>query len=140
MQAQPSKQPCLGQQQRWRDPIQQPRKSQRRGKAPMHIQGYGMIPNFIPTCHFCGIDGHIRPNCFHYIKMRRVESMFEKKKARAKMHVPRKDITNLHDPRTSRAHVLLTTRKESVSPRWIRRDAYFFHVAQITLKANSSNF
>jgi hypothetical protein len=48
--------------------------------------------------------------------------------------------TNLHDPRTSRAHVPLTTRKESVSPRWIRRDEYFCHVAQIALKANSSNF
>jgi hypothetical protein len=20
--------------------------------------------NFIPTCHHCGISGHIRPNCF----------------------------------------------------------------------------
>ena len=27
-----------------------------------------------------------------------------------------------------------------MSPRWIRRDAYFCHVAQIALKANSSNF
>ena len=97
-------------------------------------QGHGMIPNFIPICHFCGIDGHIRPNCFHYIKMRRVKSKIEKKKSRAKMHVPRNDRTNLHEPRTSRAHVPMTTRKESVSPRWIRKDAYFCHVA------HSSNF
>ena len=83
----------------------------------MHIQGYGMIPNFIPTCHFCGIDGHIRPNCFHYIKMRRVENMIGKKKARAKMHVPRKNRANFHDPRTSRAPVPLTIRKESVLPK-----------------------
>ena len=81
----------------------------------MHSQGYGIIPNFIPTCHFCGIDGHIRPNGFHYIKMHRVESMIGKKKARAKMHVLRKNITNLHYPRTSKAHVPLTTRKESVT-------------------------
>ena len=99
-----------------------------------------MIPNFIPTCHFCGIDGHIRPNCFHYIKMRIVESMIGKEKAKAKMHVPKKNRTNLHDPRTSRAHVPLTTMKESVSPRWIRRNTYFCHVAQIALKANFTNF
>ena len=99
-----------------------------------------MIPNFIPTCHFCGMDGHIRPNCFHFIKMRRVERMIEKKKAKAKMHVSRENITNLHDPRTSKAHVPLTSRKENVSPRWIRRDEHFCHVAQIALKANSSNF
>ena len=78
----------------------------------MHAQGHGMIPNFISTCHFCGIDGHIRPNCFHYIKMRRVKSMIEKKKSRAKMHVLRNDRTNLHDPWTSRAQVPITTRKD----------------------------
>ena len=83
-----------------------------------------MIPNFIPTCLFCGIDGQIRPNCFRYIKMCRAKNMFEKKKSRAKMHVPRIDRTNLHDPRTSRALVPLTTRKESVSPRWIRKDEF----------------
>ena len=44
----------------------------------MHTQEYGMIPNFIPTCHFCGIDGHIKPKCFHYIKMCKVKSMIEK--------------------------------------------------------------
>ena len=65
-----------------------------------------MIPNFIPTCHFCGIIGHIRPNCFRYIKMRRTKSMIEKKKK---------------------------------SYHWIGRDEYFCNVAQIALKANSSN-
>ena len=99
-----------------------------------------MISNFIPTCHYRGIDGHIRTNCFRYIKMRRVKIMVEKKKSIAKMHVPRNDRTNLHDHMTSRAQVPMTTRKESVSPRWIRRDAYFCHVAQIALKENSSNF
>ena len=88
--------------------------------TPMHSQGHGMIPHFILTCNFCGVDGHIRPNCFHYIKIGRAESMIKKKKGRANMHVPRKNRTNLHDPRTSRAHVPMTTRKENVSPRWIR--------------------
>ena len=66
--------------------------------------------------------------------------MIEKNKSIAKMHVPRNDRTNLHDPRTSRAHVPFTTRKDSVSPRWIRRDVYYCHVTQIALKVNSSNF
>ena len=35
---------------------------------------------------------------------------------------------------------ILTTRKKSVSPTWIRKDEYFCNVAQIALKANSSNF
>ena len=46
----------------------------------------------------------------------------------------------MHDPRTYRTHVLMTTRKENVSPRWIKKDEYFCHVAQIALKINSSNF
>ena len=61
MQDQPRMQSSLGQQQRMRDHIQQPRQPQRQGKAPMHAQGQGMIPYFILTCHFCGFDGHIRP-------------------------------------------------------------------------------
>ena len=88
----------------------------------MHAQGNGMIPNFIPTCHFCCIDGHIRPSCFHYIKMRRIESMIKKKKARAKMHVLRKERTHLHDPLSSRALEPFTTRIENMSPKWIRKD------------------
>ena len=88
-----------------------------------------MISILIPTCHYCGIDGHIRPNCFCYIKTRRAKRMIEKKNSRAKMLVPRNDKTNLHDPKTFRAQVPMTTRKESVSPRWIRRDAYFCHDA-----------
>ena len=88
----------------------------------MHAQRNGMIPNFIPTCHFCGIDGHIRPNYFHYIKMCRVKSMIEKKKARARMHVHRKDKIQLHDPMTSRTLDPLTTSKKSFTPKWIRKD------------------
>jgi hypothetical protein len=68
-----------------------PKRHQMHDKSPMTSQGYGMIPHFIPTCHFCGVDGHIRPNCFRYIKQCRVESMMERKRLRrAKMHVPRK--------------------------------------------------
>ncbi|KAK0598800.1 hypothetical protein LWI29_038095 [Acer saccharum] len=122
MQTQPRKQPSLGQQQRRRDPIQQPRQPQRHGKAPMHAQGHGMIPNFVPTCHFCGVNGHIRPKCFRYIKMCRVKSMIEKKKARASMHAYMKEEIHLHDPMTSRSLELLTTRKKIVSPKWIRKD------------------
>ena len=80
----------------------------------MYAQGHGMIPYFIPTCHFCGFDDHIRPRCFRYIKMWKTRSMIEKKKNRAMMHVPRNDKIDLHDPRTSRAHVPKTTRKENV--------------------------
>ena len=58
-----------------------------------------MTPYFILTCYFCGVDGHIRPNCFKYIKMCRVESMVERKRTKANMHVPRKIRANLHDPR-----------------------------------------
>ena len=52
MQDQPRMQPSLGQQQRRRNPNQQPRQPQRQGKAPMQAQGQGMIPYFIPICHF----------------------------------------------------------------------------------------
>ena len=92
-----------------------------------------MIPKFILTCHFCGIDGHIRQSCFHYIKMCRVESMIEKKKARAKMHIPRKDRTHLHELRTSRAHEPLTTRIENVSPKWIRNDEPICYCVNMSL-------
>ena len=122
MQAKPRKQPSLGQQLRMRDPIKQPRQPQRHGKAPMPAQGHGMIPNFIPTCHHYGIDGHIRPNCFHYIKLCRIKSMIEKKKARARMHDHRKNKIHLHDPMISRTLEPLTPRKKSISPRWIRKD------------------
>ncbi|KAI9192328.1 hypothetical protein LWI28_021322 [Acer negundo] len=56
------------------------------------------------------------------------------------MHVPRNDRINMHDPRTSRTQVPKTTRKENVLPRWIRKNENVFHVAQIALKVNSSNF
>ena len=106
----------------------------------MHAQGKGMIPYIIPTCHFCGFDGHIRPNCFRYIKMCKTRSMIEKKKKRAMMHVPRNDNIVMHDPRTSRAHVPKTTKKAKIVSRWIIKNENVCYVAQIALKANSSNF
>ena len=52
----------------------EPSQPQRQGKAPMQAQGHGMIPYFMPICHFFGFNGHIRPNCFRYIKMCRTRA------------------------------------------------------------------
>ncbi|KAK1558510.1 hypothetical protein Q3G72_003173 [Acer saccharum] len=136
MQPQAWKQPRPVQQRRWIEPTY----PQRHGRAPMHAQRRGMIPFFIPICHFCGCDGHIRPNCFQYIKMCRKQSMIEKRKNRAKMHVSRNENIDLHDPRNSRAHVPKTTKKAKIVAKWIRKNENVCHVAQIALKANSSNF
>ena len=136
MQPQARRQARPTQQRRWIEPTQ----PQRHGQAPMHAQGQGMIPYFIPTCHFYGFNGHIRPNCFRYIKICRTRSMIEKRKNRAKMHVPRNDKIDVHDPRTSKAHVPKTTKKANIVSRWIRKNENVCHVAQIALKANSSNF
>ncbi|KAK0584868.1 hypothetical protein LWI29_020042 [Acer saccharum] len=132
MQPQAWKQPRPVQQRRWIEPTY----PQRHGRT----QRRGMIPFFIPICHFCGCDGHIRPNCFQYIKMCRKQSMIEKIKNRAKMHVSRKENIDLHDPRNSRAHVPKTTKKAKIVAKWIRKNENVCHVAQIALKANSSNF
>ena len=56
------------------------------------------------------------------------------------MHIPRNDKIDVHDPRTSRTHVSKTTKKANVVARWIRKNENVCHVAQIALKANSSNF
>ena len=72
--------------------------------------------------------------------MCRTRSMIEKRKNRAKMHVPRNDYIDLHDPRNSGAHVPKTTKKAKIVSRWIRKNENVCHVAQIALKANSSNF
>ena len=87
----------------------------------MQAHGNGMIPNFIPTCHFCGVDGHIRPSCSHYIHMCRVKSMIEKRRDRARMHVHREDKIHSHNPMISRSLELLTTKKKIASPKWIRK-------------------
>ncbi|KAK1550275.1 hypothetical protein Q3G72_016572 [Acer saccharum] len=139
MEDQPRKQSNLGHQQRMRDPIQQPRQPQRHEKALMHAQGHGMIPNFIPTCHFCGIDGHIRPNCFHYINMCRTKSMIEKRKARTRMHIHRKDKIHFNDPMTSKTLEPLTTRKKIVLPKWIRKEEPSYYCA-IVSPIGSTNF
>ena len=90
-------------------------------KSPTTSQGYGMTPHFIPICHFCGVDGYIRPNYFRYIKKCRVESMMERNRLRrANMHVPRKSRVN--NPRNSSNMLSMTIRNENVSPRWMRKD------------------
>ena len=64
-------------------------------ESRMTSQGHGMNSYFIPTCHYCGVNGHIRPNCFKYIKHCRVNSMIEKKRLRkAHLHVLRKSLVN----------------------------------------------
>ena len=88
----------------------------------MSSQGQGIISNFIPTCHYCGVDGHIRPNCFRYIKMCRVKSMIEKRKAKNRMHVHRENETQLHDPMTSSSLDQMTTKKKKITSMWIRKD------------------
>ena len=88
----------------------------------MYAQGEGMISNFNPTCHYWGMDGHIRPNCFHYIKLCRAKSMIEKKKARARLHVHGKDENHLHDPMNSITLDPLTTRIENLSPKWTKNN------------------
>ena len=133
MQPQARKQARPVQQRKWIEPTQ----PQRHGQPHMHAQGQGMISYFIPTCHFCGFDGHIRPNCFRYIKMCKTRSMIEKRKNRAKIHVPRNDKIDVHDPRITRAFVPKTTK---IVSKWIRKIENVCHVAQIALKANSSNF
>ena len=72
--------------------------------------------------------------------MCRTCSMIKKRKNRAKMHVPRNGNIDLHDPRTNRAHVPKTIKKTKIFSRWIRKNENVCHVAQIALKANSSNF
>ncbi|KAK0594046.1 hypothetical protein LWI29_032026 [Acer saccharum] len=47
---------------------------------------------------------------------------------------------DLHDPRNSRAHVPKATKKAKIVAKWIRKNENVCHVAQIALKANSSNF
>ena len=48
--------------------------------------------------------------------------MIEKRKARARIHVNIKEETHLHDPLSSKALEPLSTRKKSISPKWIRKN------------------
>ena len=48
--------------------------------------------------------------------------MIEKKKARAKMHIHKKEENHLNDPLPSRTLEPLTTRIDIVSPKWIKND------------------
>ena len=48
--------------------------------------------------------------------------MIEKKKARAKIHVHKKEENLLHDPLSSSTLEPLSTRIDFVSPKWIKND------------------
>ena len=48
--------------------------------------------------------------------------MIEKKKARAKMHVLKKEENLLHDPLPSRTLEPMSTRNVIETPKWIRKD------------------
>ena len=85
---------------------------------------------FTPTCHFCGIEGYIRPNCFKYIKLYIRESMIKKNMLRRAI---------MHAPRKLRANGPMAHRNDYVSPRLNRNDEYYCYVAQVALKANASN-
>ena len=91
----------LTQSQRRSYPMQHQRQPHWNGKAPMRNQGYGMISIFVPTCHYCCMIGHIRPNCFKFIKRCRIKSMKEKRM---------KSKTKVHEPRESRNMMTMTTR------------------------------
>ena len=89
-------------------------------ESQMTSQGHGMNSYFIPTCHYCGVNGHIRPNCFKYIKHCKVNSMIEKKRLRrAHLHVLRKSFVN--NPRLLNNMQPLSTRKKKVLSMWIRK-------------------
>ena len=75
----------------------------------MRTQGNGMISSSVPICHFCGMIGNIRPNCFNYIKRCRIERMNEKKLNHKAMH----------DPKKPRDLKILTTSNDIVEPRLI---------------------
>ena len=88
------------------------RQPHQHGNALMRSQCNGINSYFVPTCHFCGMIGHLRPNCFDYIKRCRLESMKEKRlKKRASLHEPR-DLRNMS----------MTTRNDKVEPRWARKN------------------
>ena len=96
----------------------------------MRSQCNGINSYFVPTCHFCGMIGHLRPNCFDYIKRCRIESMKEKRlKKRASLHEPR-DLRNMS----------MTTRNDKVEPRWVRKNEPACHCANvIPVDATMSN-
>ena len=102
-------------------------------ESQMTSQGYGMNSYFVPTCHYCGVYGHIRPKCFKYIKHCRINSMIEKKRLRrAQMHEPRKSYVN--NPRLVNDMHPLTTKKKKIISMWIRKDepaCYETHMSQI---------
>ncbi|KAK4835283.1 hypothetical protein QYF36_007816 [Acer negundo] len=111
--------------------VPQHQRASQNGRRPQLLaQSYGTNSYVTLTCHYCGIEGHFRPNCFKYIKLYRKESMIEKNMLRrATMHAPRK----------FRANEPMAPRNDHVAHRMNRNDEYYCYVAQVALKANASN-
>jgi hypothetical protein len=100
--------------------------------------------NSIPTCHHCGVSGHIRPNCFQ----------IRSQKPWDKLHVPRKDelgienlVKNLSDQvkliseklgsltPNEKKSVLLNKKKNTSNKQvWIKKDDNLCLVAHTALK------
>ena len=74
-QPQPRRQPIPVHQNRRHEPIQHQRRLQMHDESQMTTHEHGMNFYFVPTCHYCGVYGHIRPKCFKYIKHCRINSM-----------------------------------------------------------------
>src|SRR5579862_7286688 len=127
------RQPIPVQPQRRHEPTQHQMRHQMHDESPMTSHEYGMISYFVPTCHYCGVYGHIRPKCFKYIKHCRINSMIEKKRLRrAQMHEPRNSYVN--NPRLVNDMHPLTTKKKKIISMWIRKDepaCYETHMSQI---------
>ena len=102
-------------------PVHYHRQPHQQGNASMRAQSYGMNSSFIPTCHYCGMIGHIRPKCFNFIEKCMMQSMIERKRLRrAYLHVPRKSF--VYNPRILHNMQSLSTRKKIISPKWIRKN------------------
>ena len=112
------------------NPMHHQRQPHQHDNASMRSQCNGMNSIFVPTCHFCGMIGHLRPNCFDYIKRCRLESMKEKRL---------KKKANLHEPRELR-NMSMTTRIDKVEPRWVRKNEPACHCSNgIPVDATRSN-
>ncbi|KAK1588131.1 hypothetical protein Q3G72_020129 [Acer saccharum] len=117
----PRRQPIPVQPHRRHEPTQHQRRHQMHDESPMTSHEYGMNSYFVPTCHYCGVYGHIRPKCFKYIKHCRINSMIEKKRLRrAHLHEPR--ISFVNNPRLVNDMQPLTTKKKKVISMWIRKN------------------
>jgi hypothetical protein len=97
----------------------------------------------IPTCHHCGVSGHIRPNCFQ----------IQSQKPLDKLHLPKKDelgienkVKNLSDKvkliseklgsltPNEKKSVLINKKKNTSTQAWIKKEDNLCLVAHTGLK------